>query len=275
MIKPVQRDLYAVIGNPVEHSLSPIMMNAGFRAIGYKACYLAFEVDDIACDLDILHRVGISGLSVTIPHKEAVIALCESLDQTARAIGAVNTLKRTPTGWQGRNTDWLGIVRPISRFGSLKGKKALIIGAGGAARAAVFGLSQEGANITITNRSEKRGLKLAHEFECRFVSLDQFSKERYEIVVQCTPLGMQGFGSDLSVPKDFFEPSMIVMDVVYRPMWTSFLKSARDSGCRVVTGLEMLLHQGLAQFEWWTDRDAPEEAMRSALYEALCGERNG
>jgi len=270
MIRPVQRELYAVIGHPVAHSLSPAMMNRAFAAGRHPGCYLAFEVSEPASDLELLHRLGLRGISVTLPHKRAVMKCCESIDETARAIGAVNTLRRTPRSWEGRNTDWLGVSEAFRPVSSFTGKRALVIGAGGAARAAVFAFLREGTRVAVANRGAERGLRLAREFGCEFVPLIEVSRQRFDLVVHCTPVGMIGAAAhSLDLPDAFFRPEMVVMDAVYRPLWTPFLIQARATGCRILTGLEMLLHQGLAQYQWWTGNAAPAAAMRAALEQAM------
>lgn len=277
MIVPVQTDLYAVVGNPAGHSLSPVMMNAAFKSLGVPAVYIALQADSFAEDLETISRMGFKGLSVTIPHKESAWKLASEIDVTARTIGAVNTLKRQENRWFGRNTDWIGSNRALKQTTELQGKRALVIGAGGAAKAVVFGLVQEGALVAVANRTEERGKALAAAFGCDFISLSDLSgsgaDERFDIIVQCTPAGMSGAETTLPVSGPMFRPGATVMDIVYRPLLTPFLLEARESGCNIVNGLEMLLHQGAAQLEWWLDRPIPREegieVMRNALKGAL------
>lgn len=277
MILPVQKDLYAVVGNPVGHSLSPAMMNAVFHSMKIPAVYLALQSDSFAEDLITLEKMGFRGLSVTIPHKEAAFRLASLQDENARTIGAVNTLKRSSEGWEGRNTDWLGAMRALKEKTALAGRRALVIGAGGAARAVVFGLKREGAQPTVANRSLERGKSLARDFDCGFLplaDLEQAAAGRgFDVVVQCTPLGLAGGEPVSPVSESLFRPGMVVMDTVYRPARTPFAILAEEAGCTLVPGLEMLLHQGVAQLEWWLERPVPEErglnVMREALREAL------
>lgn len=279
MIQPVQSDLFAVIGNPVKHSLSPVMMNALFKSLNIPAVYLALQVDAFAEDLDTLSRMGLQGLSVTLPHKEAAFRLASQVDATAEAIGAVNTLRRRNGAWEGRNTDWIGANRALSHVCRLEGKRALVLGAGGVARAVLYGLKREGVDVTVTNRGPERGEALAQSFRCDFIPLAQWStpqtiqRHGFQIVVQCTSVGLMGPESCPLLPELFFHPGMIVMDTVYRPRWTPFMLAAQRAGCEVVSGLEMLLYQGVAQLEWWLDRDIPPgegiQVMRNALERAL------
>ncbi|MCU0571569.1 MAG: shikimate dehydrogenase [Syntrophobacteraceae bacterium] len=280
MIQPVQSKLLAVIGHPVAHSLSPLMMNAVFTSLNVPAVYVALDVDDLEKDLQTLAAVGFHGLSVTIPHKEAALGLVSEVDETASAIGAVNTLRLGDGGWQGRNTDWIGAVEALKCGAPLHSRKALVIGAGGAARAVVYGLKREGALVTVTNRTRERGEALAESFGCDFVLMETLSEPLdqtgYEIVVQCTSVGLEGREPILPVSDSLLRPGMVVMDIVYRPAWTPLLHRAAQKGCRVVKGHEMLLHQGIAQLEWWLEQSLPRaegvQIMRNALEKALSNE---
>jgi len=307
MIKPVQRDLYGVVGMPVAHSLSPAMMGAAFQALGVKAVYVALEVDRLEDELEALRRVGFRGLSVTLPHKETAFRLCREADEAAAAMKAVNTLKRCRDGWEGINTDWTGALRALESAkppetaqtagahplkgvqtagthplkgvqtvgahpgvrpegaGSVEGKRAGVLGAGGVARAVVYGLARRGARVTIANRDAAKGRRLAEELDCAFVPVEDWAPEDFDLVVQCTPVGMEGGPAGTLLPSGFFRPSMTVMDTVYRPLRTPFLEEARAAGAATVSGLDMLLYQGMAQLEWWTGLEAPEAAMRRAL----------
>jgi shikimate dehydrogenase len=162
----------------------------------------------------------------------------------------------------------------------LDGRRALVIGAGGAARAVVYGLKREGALVTLSNRSTERGEALAGTFQCDFIPLADLSrsagKQFFNIVVQCTPVGLMGKEAVSIVPESFFQPGQVVMDTVYRPLWTPFLLAARKIGCTVVNGLEMLLYQGVAQLEWWLGKQIPEkegvQVMKGALMKAIADE---
>ncbi len=277
MIKSVQKDLYAVVGNPVSHSLSPLMMNVAFEHMLHPAVYTALQIDDPREDLLTLHKAGFKGLSVTVPHKEWALKMAVQVDETAVAVGAVNTLKRTEKGWIGCNTDWIGSNRAFKSVLDLEGKKALVLGAGGAARAVVYGLQREGVQVTIANRSEERGAALARAFQCPFLSLkdlgDILPDLSFDLVAQCTPVGLEGGVSTRIVPSGLFRKGMVVMDTVYRPFHTVFVQEASQSGCIVVSGLEMLLYQGVEQLKYWLDLPAGEDfviqKMRETLYKAV------
>lgn len=276
MIHPVPPRFFAVIGHPVAHSLSPVMMRAAFRELEVDATYSAFDVDALEEDLPTLFRMGLMGLSVTIPHKESVFQLVEKADETASAIGAVNTLKRTESGWEGRNTDCIGAVRAIERLTPIRGTRALVLGAGGAARAVAHGLLRQGAAVTIANRGRERGMTLAGELGCSFKSLHELSLPKagglFNLVVQCTSVGLEPSIPHELVPAHFFHEGMTVMDSVYKPMLTPFLETARKAGARIVPGHDMLLFQGVAQLEWWLETTIPEScvaAMHDTLVEFL------
>lgn len=269
MIRCVQTRLFAVIGHPVKHSLSPVMMNAAFRALNIPAFYLALDVSDFFDDMEHIKAVGFEGLSVTIPHKESAMKLAVVDDEAARAIGAVNCLKRVGDGWHGINTDWIGVVNSLRNRGiELGGKKALVIGAGGAARSVIYAALRMGSHVTVVNRTDDRAFSLAREFGVDAMAHEDLKKGApfFHVLFQTTPVGMEGYSGEHFVPYEIFQRGMIVMDLVYRPLKTPFLKAAESRGCIVISGLDMLLYQGVAQFEWWFDRPAPLEAMKEALY---------
>jgi shikimate dehydrogenase len=281
MIRPVQKALFAVIGNPVAHSLSPIMMNAVFKTLNIPAIYLALQVDDLADDLVTLSKLGIQGISVTIPHKESAYRLAVDADEPAHAMGAVNTLRLRDAQWEGRNTDWIGAIAVLrSHFIQFSGKRALVVGAGGVARAVVYGLKREQAAITVSNRGIERGEALARAFDCDFVPLPELQRpsrgRAFDTIVQCTPVGLMNKEDSAPIPEALFHPGMVVMDTVYRPLWTPLLRKAKAAGCATVPGVEMLLHQGVAQLEWWLGEvirpDVVLPVMRKALMGALVDE---
>jgi shikimate dehydrogenase len=275
MIRAEQKNLFAVIGNPVRHSLSPAMMSACFKALNVPALYAAFYVDELDSDLKLLHKTGFSGLSVTIPYKEMVCRLAEQIDETADQIGAANTLRRTNLGWEGFNTDWIGALRALSAVVDVSGRNALILGAGGAARSVAYGLQRAGAAVTISNRCVERGKVLSRQIKSNFIPLNILAKvvRDFDMVVQCTSVGLEDSEASPIVLDSFFKPEMTVMDLIYTPRWTAFSRAARDAGCTVVSGLDMLLYQGAAQVEWWLGRPVFEThaiaAMRQALEEAV------
>jgi shikimate dehydrogenase len=267
-----QTALYGIIGNPVRHSLSPAMHNAAFAELGENSVYLPFPVLDLKEGVQGLKGLGVRGASVTIPYKEAIIPLVDEIDDLARQIGAVNTLViKDVEGCKllcGSNSDWLGANRALSAKVCLAGARVVILGAGGSARAIGFGLRQAGAQVVICSRTESRGLALAADLGCPWHSLGDAANLRAEVLINATSVGMQPESGVSPVTDAVLAHFQLVMDIVYAPLETVLLKEARAAGCQVINGLEMLLYQGVAQFELWTGKTAPVVLMRQALYQA-------
>lgn len=259
-----------VIGDPIEHSLSPLMHNAGYQKLAiedqfvYAACRV--RVAEIAGFIAGVRSMGIRGVSCTLPHKIAVMDHLDRIDDVAEKIGAVNTIVNDHGILKGYNTDWLSVVTPIRELITLKGTSVAILGAGGAARAAVWGLRKAGAKVTIFNRSRDKAEKLAAEFGCAVGDTENMrSVRQMDIIFNATSVGLAPNEHDTPLPKQFITAHHIVFDAVYVPHETQLIRDARDRGARVIHGIEMLLHQGAAQFELYTGRKAPVAAMRSAL----------
>ncbi len=261
--------LYGVIGNPIEHSLSPAMHNSALAHSGLDGCYLAFRVENIAAAVKGIRGLGIRGTSITIPHKIAVMQYLDEVDPMAADIGAVNTVINKDGVLHGYNSDWTGAVKALSEKTAIKGKDVAVIGAGGGARAIGFGLKREGAVVTIINRTRSGGEKLARDLECRFMPLAEIKELPFHIVVNATPAGMTPDVSGIPMAPGLMEPEMVVMDIVYNPLKTRFLKEAESIGCTIVDGLSMFVHQGAVQFELWTSQKAPVEVMRKAVLDEL------
>ncbi|MBU0665141.1 MAG: shikimate dehydrogenase [Proteobacteria bacterium] len=264
--------LYGIIGNPVSHSLSPAMHNAAFAELGENSVYLPFPLLDLEAGIVGLKAIGVKGVSVTIPYKEAVIPLLDEIEDVARQIGAVNTLVIKDVDGKkrlcGSNTDWLGANRALSEKVSLRGAQVVLLGAGGSARAIGFGLQKEGAQVVLCSRTESRGLVLAADLGCLWHPLDDAESLHGDILVNATSVGMQPEIQLSPVSKAILSRFQVVMDIVYAPLVTRLLSEARAAGCQVINGLEMLLYQGVAQFELWTGKTAPVELMRQKLYQA-------
>lgn len=260
--------IFGIIGNPVTHSLSPIMHNRAFSVLGLNCTYLPFCVDDVEHAIKGIKALGIHGLSVTIPHKEKVIPWLDHIDPVAARIGAVNTIHLKENTLYGSNTDWIGANRALLVKTELKDKQVVLLGAGGSARAIGFGLQEEGAIVTICSRTEHTGRKLADKLGCGWVSLNDIDRLAGDVLVNATSVGMAPENDVSLVSKKGLEHFSTVMDIVYSPLQTKMLKDAEDAGCKVVNGLEMLLYQGVAQFELWTGRQAPVDLMRKTLLKA-------
>jgi len=267
-----------IIGWPVEHSLSPAMHNAAFQALGLNWCYVAFPVrpEHIAGAARGMRALGLAGLNVTIPHKESVMPYLDELTPAARAIGAVNTIRVAEGRLVGDNTDVRGFLDALARAGVvLPSAQALVLGAGGAARAAVYGLLKGGAQVSILARTPARAERLAQDMRAAVKNADVRVVERppaeVNLIVNGTPVGMWPEHQEESpLPPDIaLQPGMAVMDMIYRPLETVLLGQARRAGATPISGLDMLVGQGAAAFELWTGAPAPVEVMREACLRAL------
>ncbi len=261
--------VYGVAGNPIKHSLSPLMLNTAFRRETVNGVFLALQASKITDLLTLVREVPISGLAVTMPLKEEILAHLEKTDPLSEKVGACNTVVRSQEGkLYGFNTDVAAIVRPLERRLQLKGARILVIGAGGAARAAVFGLKDKGAEIFVMNRSPEAAQKLARQAKAKTFKKDQLAKTNFDVIINATPAGMHGVK-----PHNLLEPkelnARLVFDLVYNPIDTPLIRMAREKNIPVVTGVEMFVHQGARQFEIWTGKPAPEEEMLRVVVHAL------
>lgn len=269
MIIDQKTELYGVLGYPICHSLSPTMHNAAFLASGKNAIYLAFEIRDLEGCIRGIRALGIRGVSVTLPHKSAVIPLLDEVDGLAKRIGAVNTVVNDQGRLVGYNTDAKGALKALEEKIELPGRACLIIGAGGAARAIGFMLKDHGVHLTISNRSNGRGKELASALGCPFVPLKETKGVEADLLIQTTPVGMHPHEDQCIISRDVLKGGMVVMDVIYNPLETNVLKMARARGCLAIDGLEMFIHQGAEQFRLWTGLNAPLCAMTRAVEKAL------
>jgi shikimate dehydrogenase len=263
-----QTEYLAIFGNPVAHSLSPQMHNAAFSHLGLNMAYLAFRVDEAGEAASAIRKLGFRGASITVPHKEKIIPHLDEMDEIGRTIGAVNTIFSQEGRLYGSNTDWLGVVQALEQMIELRGKRGLILGAGGAARSAIYGLQSKDVQVFVMNRNETRGQRLAAEMNCTFIPMQGWDQFRADFVVNATTVGMSATQDQSLVPANWLREGMVVLDMVYRPLATKLLKDAQRAGCGCVSGLEMLLYQGAAQFEIWTGTVAPVDVMRRALEKA-------
>jgi 3-dehydroquinate dehydratase/shikimate dehydrogenase len=271
-----QTAVYGVIADPVGHSLSPQIHNAAFGAAGVDAVYVPFRVpfDTLGQFMEDVPRLGIRGLSVTIPHKEAVAKYLTKVDPAVKGIGAVNTMLFRDDEVLGYNTDYkaamdcleqyLGGVVPPGTPSPLADKKVLVLGAGGVARAVMYGLQRRGAKTMIASRTKSRAQFLADMFGGKCV--DWAARHMpADIIVNCTPIGMHPNVDESPFNKSHLKPNMIVFDTVYNPESTLLLKEAKSHGCRTVTGVEMFIKQAAIQFWLFTGHEAPEPLMRDTL----------
>lgn len=268
-----------IVGDPVGHSLSPKMHNSAYEELGIDDRFVFVGAQVNAKDMETVVKavrvMTIRGLTCTIPHKVEVMQYIDEIDPVAKKIGAVNTVVNYRGVLKGYNTDWLGVVIPLEKLTTLKGKKVAMIGAGGAGRAMAYGVVEKGAKLTIYNRTIERAEDLAAEIGGQdggempeVKSLDDIASiKEADIIMNATSLGMDPHENETPVPAEFLHSGQIVFDAVYTPYKTRLLREAEEKGAQIIPGLEMLLYQGTAQFEYYTDRKAPEDVMRQSLME--------
>lgn len=274
-----QTKLCGLLGNPVDHSLSPAIHNAAFQKLGLNFVYMAFRVENLAGAIQGIRSLGnMRGFSVTIPHKVAVIPFLDEVETTAKHIGSVNTIVVEDGKLTGYNTDASGALRALQSAGvSLKGRRVLMLGSGGAARAIAFALAMDKAiaGLTILGVDEKERRGLITDLKARTplhveegpLSEDWLGRtiKDSHILLHCTPIGMHPKVEESCVPASLLRPHLTVMDIVYNPLETKFLREANQAGCLTVRGLEMFLNQAIGQFELWTGQAAPADIMRAVL----------
>ncbi len=261
--------IFAVIGNPVSHSLSPMMHTSAFEVVGYNGLYLPLEVDDIGLAVSGLKALKFKGASITIPHKVSVMDFLDETDDMARKIKAVNTIVNRNGRLVGYNTDCSGAIRALSAKTTIKDKNVTVIGAGGAARAIGFGVKSEGGRLTIVNRSKENGEKLARDLDAAFIPLAEVHQLSCDILINTTSVGMTPHVDDIPLSKELLDNHMVVMDIVYNPLNTRLLSEAGKIGCTTVDGASMFIYQGAEQFELWTNIKAPVAIMKLAVLAAL------
>jgi len=271
-----------IIGDPVEHSLSPAMHNAAFQELNLDFVYVAFRVrkNELKEAIVGAKSLDIRGLNVTMPHKSAVMKYLDEIDPTARSIGAVNTILNDKGRLIGYDTDGIGALKALKENGiSLNGKKLLLLGAGGAGKAIAFHAAQEVEELKILNRTAQKAKDLAKVLRKKFgkkidgTSLSARTIKREledaDIVVNATSVGMRPKDDQSLIDPGWLRPNLCVMDIVYNPIETKLAKDAKFVGAKVVSGVEMLVYQGAASFEIWIDRSAPVKVMKQAILSKL------
>jgi shikimate dehydrogenase len=258
--------LCGIVLHPAGHTRSPAMHNAAFRCLGIDAAYLAFDVppEQLEAALAGARALGIRQLAVSIPHKEAVMAALDEIDERARSIGAVNTVTLHGGRLVGSNTDWLGAVRALERETELAGKHCVVLGAGGTARALVHGLTLRGARVDVLNRTRARAETLVAELKAGEAGgLEDLEKINFDVLVNTTSVGLRS--QESPVPREVLRPEAVVMDAVYDPEETRLLADAREIGATTIGGKWMLIHQAAEQIRLWTGREAPIEVLAEAF----------
>jgi 3-dehydroquinate dehydratase / shikimate dehydrogenase len=270
-----QTPVYGIVGSPVSHSVSPAMHNRAFQHAGIDAVYLPLPAVDADDFVTFARGLGLAGASITIPFKVDLAARMEEVDDVAREVGAVNTVRVESGRLLGRNTDVAGFLRPLHNRGiGLRGLRASVLGAGGSARAVVVGLTRSGAEVTLHARSQARAESLAALCGGRVrVGKWPLGDDAWDLLVNCTPIGMHPATGALPVARTILTglegPRRTVYDLVYNPIDTALLRAARESGCATIDGLEMLVAQAQDQFEWWTGVRPASELMREAAVARL------
>lgn len=273
--------IYGLIGNPVSHSISPIIHNTLFKEMDLNSTYVPFKVNKIGDFIKEFRELDVKGYSVTIPHKESVINHLDSIDPLAKKIGAVNTIVNRDNRLIGFNTDCkaaiqvLEDINQVSEKGTkndhLKGKCVTVLGAGGAARAIAFGLHDRGAQVTIVNRNYERAQSLAGDVGCLSRKLNELPGIKTDILINATPVGMFPAVNETPIDKNQLKPDMIIFDTIYNPIETRLLREAKAQGCKVVGGLPMFVNQAAAQFELWTGLKPPLILIEKIAYKKLLG----
>jgi 3-dehydroquinate dehydratase/shikimate dehydrogenase len=260
--------VYGVAGDPVAYSLSPQMMNAAFRRENVNSVYLPLHAKSLSDLLKCVHEIPIHGLSVTMPYKEEMVQHLDNSDALTQKTGACNTVVRAQGGkLYGFNTDVAGIVQPLEQRMNLSEAKVLVLGAGGAARAAVFGLRARGAEVFILNRTPAPAQKLARQAKAKSIKRADLKKLSFDVIINATPVGM---GNDKVSPLNEKEiKAKYVLDMVYTDAETRFVRLARAQGAQVIPGWEMFVYQGARQFEIWTGKPAPLSEMQNEVQSAL------
>jgi 3-dehydroquinate dehydratase/shikimate dehydrogenase len=269
--------VFGVAGDPIEHSLSPAIMNAALRRENVNGVFVPLHAKSLKDLLACVKEIPIQGLAITMPHKQAILQYLDNTDPFTSKIGACNTIVRSADGkLYGFNTDTSGVVRPLEQRITLQDTRILVLGAGGAARAAVFGLRDRGAQVSILNRNLATAQKLARQAHARSIKRPDLKKLEFDVIINATPVGM---GNTRESPLNAEEiKAKYVFDMVYDPAETRLLKLAKERGCEVIAGSEMFVHQAARQFEIWTGKPAPREDMLRIVMAALqqrAAARNG
>jgi len=274
--------VYALIGDPIKHSLSPLMQNLAFRLLGLDCIYLAFRVkpEELGWAIKGIRALGVSGFNVTVPHKVAVIPFLDEVDHSASDVGAVNTVTNRGGRLVGHNTDGSGTLAALSDEGvDLKDKKIVILGAGGAARAIAFATAHAAGSLVIMNRTTSKAEELSSDLkqryrkliEARKLSNETLSEELVdaEVLINATSVGMSPRKEESLVNRHMIRPKTTVFDIVYNPLETKLINEAKAAGAKTIGGAKMLVYQGALSFEIWTGIKAPVDEMLRAVIRRL------
>jgi shikimate dehydrogenase len=261
--------LFCLFGNPVGHSLSPLMHNAAYREMNLAARYQAFLVPDPETAVRLFREMGMDGASVTLPFKTSIMAHLDDFDEDCRAIGAINTVGTRSGKLFGANTDWIGFARSLKSHFDIRDKTFAILGSGGAARAALFAARKEGGHPVLVCRDLPKGKDLARDFDCPCHPLSDLGRVKADVLINTTPVGMGPDFESTPARKEDLVHFEWVMDMVYNPLRTALLKEAEAAGCGVISGLPMFVHQGAEQVRVWTGMEPPVDLMHRVAEEEL------
>jgi 3-dehydroquinate dehydratase/shikimate dehydrogenase len=265
----VATKVYGVAGNPIRSSLSPVMMNAAFRRETVNAVYLALQTSKVEDLMKLVTAIPIQGVSITMPLKQDILPYLEQTDALTAKIGSCNTIRLLEGKLYGFNTDVAGILVPLEKRIALRGAKVLVLGAGGVARAAVFGLRDKGAEVFILNRTPETAQKLARQSGSKTIKKEALAKTSFDVIVNATPVGMAGHKPAPPILEAKDLNAKLVFDLVYNPLDTPLIRLARQQSIPVILGVEMFVQQGARQFEIFTGKPAPEEEMFRVVLHAL------
>jgi len=266
--------LFILVGNPVAHSLSPLMHNAAFRKMKIDARYSAVRVDTVREALQAIRRMHVRGASITLPYKTSMVEYLDEMSDNVRKIGAVNTVTHVHGTLIGENTDWTGLVRALEGSLAIAGSTFAVIGAGGAARAAVYGILEKSGVPVIVSRTTRTGEALADEFGCAFRPLNEIADVEAHCLINTTPVGMSPDNNVSPVSAEVLPNFAWVMDMIYNPLRTRLLKDAEAAGCGIISGLAMFVSQGAEQLRIWTGKMPPVEYMMNITTRKLNHEGN-
>ncbi|CAI2717404.1 shikimate dehydrogenase [Nitrospina watsonii] len=257
--------IFGVIGDPVNKSMGYLIHNRAFQELNLPYVYVPFWAKSVTRFFNAFEAF-FGGLSVTMPFKEDIMKQLDRIDPLAEKIGAVNTVVREGSDWVGYNTDVTGALEALNAVTELKGKKVLIIGAGGTAKAIGYGVGSEGATLTLTyNRNKEKAEALAQELNAELISVRDVDRREVDVLINCSPAGMTPNTQDTPYPARLLKPGMVVFDSVYNPMETRLIREAKEKGCTVVPGIELFLNQAIQQLELWTGKTPPRAPLRDVV----------
>ena len=262
-VNPATR-VYGVLGSDVVWSLSPVLHNRAFEARGLDAVYVPLQAESLEGFLAALPALSLAGFSVTRPYKVDIVPHLQEVEEQAALSGSVNTVVVHDGSLRGSTTDGIGVLAPLKKRLDVKGRAVVIVGAGGAARAAALALQRKGARVTLAARRPERAASVAKALGCAHAAVADLSRLTWDVLINATPVGSVAFPDQTPVPAALHRPGTVALDMVYEPLDTRFLREAQQAGCTIIDGLEMLLAQAVAQFETWTGLEAPLDVMKSA-----------